>query len=507
MKSLKLWWLCSFILIFVACSGDDEEIKNDPPEPAQVNTGVFTDSEVAGLYYETETKSGITNSAGEFDYLEGETVTFYVGNIELGSALASPQMTPVTIASTENADLQTPEVQNIAAFLQTLDSDGDPSNGILIESAVADAISLTSIDFTKPVVQILGEVVAEIYQTTGIELEPIYPEEAAAHLAETLNTTYEPTNLLYTNFIPAIESWITSNQPRTSVQWIHEIDASGKLVKSTRYEKRPYRPAAVYNYKGFNEAGLPTTLELIDFSQGIPNRTTNREILYNSSNEVTGIKDYSEEGDLLYTWEFINFDSEGRITEASFYNANGEFVHREIYSINDNGNTFKRTRYSTESGTNSSDVKTTYDYTFSSFGEIATMTVETEQFGLEEWEYIYREDNTLQERIRISVDLHGRNRTDHYFYDEQEKKVRQKITVGDFVSDYVEFYDNGDPKRAETYYKGFLYEIVEWQEDGSSVWKTIDEEDGSYKIEYKDENENVLKTENYDADGNLVSTT
>ena len=86
-------------------------------------------------------------------------VTFYVGDIRLGSSTASSQMTPISIASTENATIESPEVQNIAAFLQTLDSDGDSSNGILIESATAESISLIEIDFTKPIIQILGEVV------------------------------------------------------------------------------------------------------------------------------------------------------------------------------------------------------------------------------------------------------------------------------------------------------------------------------------------------------------
>jgi len=46
--------------------------------------GIFLDSPVQGLEYQTRTQSGITNEKGEFNYLEGETVTFLVGGFGAG---------------------------------------------------------------------------------------------------------------------------------------------------------------------------------------------------------------------------------------------------------------------------------------------------------------------------------------------------------------------------------------------------------------------------------------
>lgn len=114
------------LLVIMGCSKDepgDNLLKDN-----QVKTGVFLDSAVEGLYYETSTRNGLTNSKGEFKYLEGERITFFLGDLELGSNLAEAVMTPISISSTPKADLYTLEVQYMAALLQTLDIDGDPGN-------------------------------------------------------------------------------------------------------------------------------------------------------------------------------------------------------------------------------------------------------------------------------------------------------------------------------------------------------------------------------------------
>jgi len=97
-------------------------------------TGIFVDDPVAGLHYETPTFSGTTNSAGEFDYLPGETVTFSIGGIVLGSAEAGPVVTPLTLVSGAT-DATDPVVTNIVRLLLTLDDDGNPDNGISISAA------------------------------------------------------------------------------------------------------------------------------------------------------------------------------------------------------------------------------------------------------------------------------------------------------------------------------------------------------------------------------------
>lgn len=129
--------MCSLSLAACGGSGSSDE---------KVSTGVFIDSAVEGLHYETATRSGTTNSLGEYDYLPGETVTFSIGGIVLGSTAASPVVTPLSlVAGATNAS--DPVVTNIVRLLLSLDSDDDPGNGITISSDVTTAAAGLTVDF------------------------------------------------------------------------------------------------------------------------------------------------------------------------------------------------------------------------------------------------------------------------------------------------------------------------------------------------------------------------
>lgn len=99
------------------------------------STGIFVDSAVAGIGYRTTTQSGVTNAKGEYSFLPGEKVTFFIGSIELPPVIAKGTVTPLDIAQT--TDINNQIVSNILVFLQSLDEDGNPNNGITIPSAAA----------------------------------------------------------------------------------------------------------------------------------------------------------------------------------------------------------------------------------------------------------------------------------------------------------------------------------------------------------------------------------
>lgn len=144
MCRIKSLTLSTSVFLLSACGGGGG--GNGTP-PATHSTGVFEDSPVAGLHYETPTFSGTTNALGEYDYLPGETVTFSIGGIDLGSAQAGPVVTPLTLVdgATDPTD---PVVTNIVRLLMTLDDDGDASNGIVISAATATAAIGQTVDFT-----------------------------------------------------------------------------------------------------------------------------------------------------------------------------------------------------------------------------------------------------------------------------------------------------------------------------------------------------------------------
>ncbi|WP_328186642.1 carboxylesterase/lipase family protein [Marinobacter sp. OP 3.4] len=107
-------------------------------------TGTFVDSPVSGLDYEgDQTEASVTDENGQFQYHEGETLTFAIGDLVLGSATGAGTVTPVDI--TEGAsDGSDPGVSNRLVLLQTLDADGDLNNGIQITDAIQMEVSASA---------------------------------------------------------------------------------------------------------------------------------------------------------------------------------------------------------------------------------------------------------------------------------------------------------------------------------------------------------------------------
>ncbi|MDE1351306.1 adhesin [Vibrio aestuarianus] len=109
-------------------------------------TGVFLDSPVAGLNYRTASISaGVTNENGEFKYQDGETVTFYIGDLTFPPVTATGQVTPADLGG----GLSTTTTVNILQLLQSLDQDGDPDNGITILDTAQTAFVGTGLDLTS----------------------------------------------------------------------------------------------------------------------------------------------------------------------------------------------------------------------------------------------------------------------------------------------------------------------------------------------------------------------
>ncbi len=142
------------ILLSSGCGGGKEAA------PAET-TGILH-SQIQGVSYRTPSRSGQTDANGTFTCLVGETVTFSIGGIELGSAAASSRISLFTLAGmtppTSELALRrelwrmqtttTPlsRATNLAMLLLALDADGNPDNGIDV-SARAGTLANAQLDF------------------------------------------------------------------------------------------------------------------------------------------------------------------------------------------------------------------------------------------------------------------------------------------------------------------------------------------------------------------------
>ncbi len=148
-------------LNFTGC-GSSKKSEPVAPTPTPVVkkdvVGTLVDAPVVGASYacSTETMKGVTNAKGEFTCKEGDTVTFKVGSLTLGSATgvkAGTVVTPYTLGGSSDA-----VALNIARLVQSLDNDNDRTVIDVSEKSkkLTTEIDVKATDFVTKVEAALG---------------------------------------------------------------------------------------------------------------------------------------------------------------------------------------------------------------------------------------------------------------------------------------------------------------------------------------------------------------
>ena len=125
---------CAGLLTLYGCGGGDTATSSGPLVGS--TTGVLTDAAVEGVDYTTSSGvTGTTNPLGQYTYNVGDTVSFKLGALTLGTVPAASIVTPLELAA-GNGD----KLQNLLVLLQSLDDDGIVSEGIKITKDAAAAV-------------------------------------------------------------------------------------------------------------------------------------------------------------------------------------------------------------------------------------------------------------------------------------------------------------------------------------------------------------------------------
>ena len=187
---------------FVASSGSGTGHEDKDKERGDgvglivvINDGRLVDGPVQGVRYESGSLSGITGSDGEFQYEEGNTIRFSIGEITLGEAVkARAFMTPLDLVP--GGTLDTSAVINIARLLQSLDSvhgdSGITIPTVLRAAAVGDneavASAIQSLDYSddEAFVNAAAQLVATLTAAYGFTAVLVDAESARQHLLESL---------------------------------------------------------------------------------------------------------------------------------------------------------------------------------------------------------------------------------------------------------------------------------------------------------------------------------
>ena len=140
-------------LTMVGCGSDDNDSSSTTPTqptPATSYNGKLVDSAVSNVAWSCGDNNGVTTATGAFGVCT-EKVTFKLGNITLGSMMPAADFdmifTPRDLAGVSRSgsgDTDSVALANkIASLLISMDSDGNPDNGITITDDAVKALEDT----------------------------------------------------------------------------------------------------------------------------------------------------------------------------------------------------------------------------------------------------------------------------------------------------------------------------------------------------------------------------
>ncbi|BBP45613.1 hypothetical protein THMIRHAS_09860 [Thiosulfatimonas sediminis] len=172
---------------------------------AVTKKSVFADDIVEGLAFETNSGiKGLTDENGAFSYRDGDSVAFKIGDVLIGVAsaedLAAGYVFLQDLADVSRSDLNSEYVENMAVFLQTLDANANPADGILITPEVHQQLAGQSIDLATASEQELQQFLLD----NGFE-NIVTEVDAMAHVQATLMNLTDMTAAAFDLHIPDSE--------------------------------------------------------------------------------------------------------------------------------------------------------------------------------------------------------------------------------------------------------------------------------------------------------------
>ena len=221
MKNYYFILMLLISIFFIGCGTSEEETKTNEAPP-EIKTGYLIDSAISGVKY-TSNKgdSGITNEDGSFKYTEGSKILFKIGGVELGEISTINTDSKVflqDIVGVDRTDTLNDEVIKLAIFLQSLDSDGDRTNGISIENKTKEKLSNEN------------KIIKSI---TIADVEDLVVNKAQKELVNESDAIYHLNTVLIENNIVQEENIIGNVDKKYFGKWLYLSNGNTKIILSS----------------------------------------------------------------------------------------------------------------------------------------------------------------------------------------------------------------------------------------------------------------------------------
>jgi len=172
------------ILGINGCGGGNSSASTTPATPTtnkSVGTGYYVDSAVSGINYKCGSQEGITDANGAFTFEKGKSCAFYLGDIKFRDVASADLVDGAHVVETD---------VKVAQLLQTLDTDGNPANGITITpeavKELSTAVTADGRDGSLPdTMEELEALSAALEDVDGYAGHAVSADDAKTHLATT----------------------------------------------------------------------------------------------------------------------------------------------------------------------------------------------------------------------------------------------------------------------------------------------------------------------------------
>jgi hypothetical protein len=165
-------------------------------------TSEFIDSAVNNVTFETTSglggNTGESGVDGEFSYRLGDMVKLSVGGVVVGEfpaeAIQGEHLFLADIANASLSNVNNEYVENMAIFLQSLDSDGDATNGIQISDETKELFADVDVDLSQVGKMVLSDLlaVAGVEYTADSEFSVdgnnVFETQAMAHVVDGIDS-------------------------------------------------------------------------------------------------------------------------------------------------------------------------------------------------------------------------------------------------------------------------------------------------------------------------------
>ncbi len=513
-------------IVLSACSGSG------------VLTGVFTSSGgVAGLNYSTATQSGVTDSSGTFEYKAGETITFSLGDTIIGeAATAKADMTPFDLVPgavlytsynqlvhvLDRLGKNTPpriafnKFNNILTFLQALDEDKNPDNGIYINSGMATLFNDIQIDFAvdwddfKHGDRDVSMLSVRAHQAVsqgilsnafipgwGVALDQYYAMQSISHNLATISTrSYDDDadgnpNYSYTYTYDdrgnrLTETYIDLDDPSNNKIETYTYDANGnRLTKSRDYDatnEPGVNRSWTYTY---DTNGNQLTESYIDLDFPIDDNI--KTYTYDANgNRLSESRDYDATNNPgINNTRVFTHDINGNTLSMTYTSTDYTDDNSiNIYTYDSNGN--ELTSSNDFNATNDPGINYSKTKTYDANGNELTIAGIDANNTSKDFLYTFTydaNDNVLTFLVDDNATLDpGDNQTDTYTYDANSNKL---------THNYIDL-DDINSTESQTY---------SYDENGNLLTQAIDQDSTS------DPGVNWSKTHTYDTNGARLTTT